>query len=47
MTKVGADDRFRPYRTVMTIRLSHKVGDLDENVKHCEQYRELAALHLL
>jgi hypothetical protein len=47
MTKVGADDGFRPYRTVMTIRLSHKVGDLDENAKHCEQYRELAALHLL
>ncbi len=43
MTKVGVDDGFRPYRTVMTIRLSHKVGDLDEDATHWEQYRELAA----
>jgi hypothetical protein len=43
MTKVAADDGFRPYRTVMTIRLSHKVVDLDEDATHWEQYRELAA----
>ncbi len=43
MTKVAADDGFRPYRTVMTIRLSHKVVDLDEDATHWEQYRQLAA----
>ncbi len=43
MTKVAADDGFRPYRTVMTIRLSHKVVALDEDATHWEQYRELAA----
>ena len=43
MNRVADDDGFRPYRTVMTIRLSHKVVDLDEDATHWEQYRQLAA----
>ncbi len=43
MNRVANDDGFRPYRTVMTIRLSHKVVDLDEDATHWEQYRQLAA----
>jgi hypothetical protein len=43
MNRVTADDGFRPYRTVMTIRLSHKVVDFDEDATHWEQYRQLAA----
>ncbi len=43
MSKFAADDGFHPYRTVMTIRLSHKVVDLDEDATHWEQYRQLAA----